>query len=121
MPEVRALGDALKGVIAGQFGNAADYTKVYLEGRRGKVRTEETNLGNLSADANLWYASVFSKAHVVLLDVTAAELKDILEHGAAGTAPGAAPGQFPQIAGMRVGYDPSGRPRAAGEDAQRAA
>lgn len=91
--------DALKGVIASQFGNAADYTKVYLEGRRGKVRTEETNLGNLSADANLWYASVFSKAHVVLLDVTAAELKDILEHGAAGTAPGAAPGQFPQIAG----------------------
>ena len=64
-----------------------------------RCEPEETNLGNLSADANLWYASVFSKAHVVLLDVTAAELKDILEHGAAGTAPGAAPGQFPQIAG----------------------
>lgn len=170
MPEVRALGDALKGVIASQFGNVAGYTKVYLEGRRGKVRTEETNLGNLSADANLWYANVFSEVHVaasikngggirteigsallpggstnprdivfsppseggiseghlratlrfdnglVLLDVTAAELKDILEHGAGGTVPGAAPGQFPQIAGMRVGYDPSGTPRAAGED-----
>jgi hypothetical protein len=30
-------------------------TSVYLEGRRGEVRTEETNLGDLSADANLWY------------------------------------------------------------------
>lgn len=65
MPEIRALGDALKGVIASQFGNVAGYTKVYLEGRRGK-RTEETNLGNLSADANLWYANVFSEVHVVV-------------------------------------------------------
>lgn len=61
------------------------------------------------------------QSRLVLLDVTAAELKDILEHEAVGTASGAAPGQFSQIAGMRVGYDPSGTPRAAGEDAQRAA
>jgi Ca2+-binding RTX toxin-like protein len=35
-----------------QFGR----TDVYLDGRRGEVRSQETNLGDLSADANLWYA-----------------------------------------------------------------
>ena len=37
------------------FGN----TTVFLNGIRGSVRTEETNLGNLTADANLWYAEKF--------------------------------------------------------------
>ena len=31
-------------------------SSVYLEGRRTNVRQQETNFGNLSADANLWYA-----------------------------------------------------------------
>jgi hypothetical protein len=31
-------------------------SQVYLDGRRGTVRTEEANLGNLTADANLWMA-----------------------------------------------------------------
>ena len=35
-----------------QFGS----TDVYLEGRRATVRSQETNLGNLSADANLFIA-----------------------------------------------------------------
>ena len=34
-------------------------TGVYLAGDRGDVRTQETNLGNLTADANLWYARQF--------------------------------------------------------------
>ena len=46
-------------VIRQQDGNILGRTSVYLEGRRGEVRTEETNLGNLSADANLWYAKQF--------------------------------------------------------------
>ena len=48
----QAVGD----LIDVQDGNIFGSTSVYLEGRRGEVRTEETNLGNLSADANLWYA-----------------------------------------------------------------
>jgi 2',3'-cyclic-nucleotide 2'-phosphodiesterase (5'-nucleotidase family) len=31
-------------------------TQVYLNGLRASVRTEETNLGNLTSDANIWYA-----------------------------------------------------------------
>ena len=53
-------------MITRQFGNVVGYTKVYLDGRRSKVRTEETNLGNLSADANLWYANQLSKQPVHL-------------------------------------------------------
>lgn len=46
-------------IIRQQDGNILGRTSVYLEGRRGEVRTEETNLGNLSADANLWYAKQY--------------------------------------------------------------
>ena len=42
--------------VAEQDGNILGLTDVYLVGERGAVRTEETNLGNLTADANLWYA-----------------------------------------------------------------
>ena len=31
---------------------------LYLDGRRSQVRTQETNLGDLTADANLWYANL---------------------------------------------------------------
>lgn len=53
---VRDIAQGVGGVIDAQDGNVFGLTDVYLEGRRGEVRTEETNLGNLSADANLWYA-----------------------------------------------------------------
>ncbi len=43
--------EALKARVVGE-------TKVYLEGERAKVRSEETNLGNLIADALLWKARV---------------------------------------------------------------
>src|SRR5690554_3668794 len=42
--------------VAEQDGNILGLTDTYLVGERGAVRTEETNLGNLTADANLWYA-----------------------------------------------------------------
>ncbi|MEO0602796.1 MAG: 5'-nucleotidase C-terminal domain-containing protein, partial [Myxococcota bacterium] len=51
-----AMRDALDGVIETQYDNVIGHTDVYLEGRRNNVRTEETNLGNLTADANKWYA-----------------------------------------------------------------
>jgi predicted extracellular nuclease/2',3'-cyclic-nucleotide 2'-phosphodiesterase (5'-nucleotidase family)/Ca2+-binding RTX toxin-like protein len=53
---VNDIAQAVGSVIDAQDGNTFGKTAVYLEGRRGEARTEETNLGDLSADANLWYA-----------------------------------------------------------------
>ena len=53
---VNDIAQGVGNVIDVQDGNVFGNTNVYLEGRRGEVRTEETNLGNLTADANLWYA-----------------------------------------------------------------
>ena len=54
--EVRAITNAVGSVITSLDGTLLGATKTFLEGRRGEVRTEETNLGNLSADANLFVA-----------------------------------------------------------------
>jgi 2',3'-cyclic-nucleotide 2'-phosphodiesterase (5'-nucleotidase family) len=54
--KVIEIRDGLKGVIAAKDGEFYGLSSVFLEGRRAFVRTEETNLGNLSADANLAYA-----------------------------------------------------------------
>lgn len=53
---VRVLTTAIATVINNKDGNKFGKTSVFLEGRRNLVRTEETNFGNLSSDANLWYA-----------------------------------------------------------------
>lgn len=58
--EVTKIQNALNGVIDSQFNNVVGYSNVYLDGRRSQVRTQETNLGNLTADANLWYANLLS-------------------------------------------------------------
>lgn len=44
---------AVDAVVSEQDGNTFGNTDVFLDGRRESVRTEETNLGNLTADANL--------------------------------------------------------------------
>nr|WP_302474087.1 FG-GAP-like repeat-containing protein [Roseococcus sp. MDT2-1-1] len=54
--EVKKITDAIQAVIETKDGNVFGFTDVFLEGRRNEVRTEETNLGNLSADANLFVA-----------------------------------------------------------------
>jgi hypothetical protein len=54
--KVIQIRDGLKGVIAAKDGEFYGLTSVFMEGRRSFVRTEETNLGNFSADANLAYA-----------------------------------------------------------------
>jgi Ca2+-binding RTX toxin-like protein len=46
-----------------------------------------------------------------LVTVTATQLKDIMEHAVAATAPGATPGQFPQLGGLSIGYNPNGTAR----------
>lgn len=53
---VKAVTDAVNAVIAAKDGLILGKSSVYLEGRRTNVRQQETNLGNLSAEANLWYA-----------------------------------------------------------------
>jgi len=49
---VSRLTEAVQDVVTEQDGNIFGKTTVFLEGRREQVRTEETNLGNLTADAN---------------------------------------------------------------------
>ncbi len=53
---VVSIIDGIRSVITEKDGNTFGSTSVYLNGERASVRTEETNLGNLTADANLWYA-----------------------------------------------------------------
>jgi 2',3'-cyclic-nucleotide 2'-phosphodiesterase (5'-nucleotidase family) len=62
---VKTLTDAIGNVIVSKDGNLFGKTSVFLEGRRNFVRTEETNLGNLSADANLWMAKQYDPATVI--------------------------------------------------------
>jgi 2',3'-cyclic-nucleotide 2'-phosphodiesterase (5'-nucleotidase family) len=161
-PEVQAIATAVKNVVTTKDGNIFGKTQVYLNGLRPSVRTEETNLGNLTSDANLWAARKVDPSTVIsikngggirdsigtvgtganpvygppaanptanknageisqldienslrfnndlsLVTVTAAQLKEVLEHSVAAVAPGAAPGQFPQVAGVRFEYDAS--------------
>jgi 2',3'-cyclic-nucleotide 2'-phosphodiesterase (5'-nucleotidase family)/sugar lactone lactonase YvrE len=50
---VRTLTEAIRGVVVAKDGEVFGATSVYLNGAREDVRTQETNLGNLTADANL--------------------------------------------------------------------
>lgn len=52
-PEIIEITEQLQTAIAEQEGNIFGNTEVYLNGDRSDVRTQETNLGNLTADANL--------------------------------------------------------------------
>jgi predicted extracellular nuclease/2',3'-cyclic-nucleotide 2'-phosphodiesterase (5'-nucleotidase family) len=163
-PTVQAVADAVGGLIASLDSHVFGYTDVFLEGRRTEVRSQETNFGNLTADANLWYARSVDDSVVVsikngggirnaigeivvptggtdapeflppaenplsgraeggisqlaiqdtlrfnngltLLTVTRAQLVDVLERGVAGAAPGATPGNFAQVSGVRYSFD----------------
>lgn len=161
-PEVVAAIDEVSAVITELDGEIFGRTEVYLNGLREAVRTEETNLGNLTADANLAAAREVDPTVAVslkngggirasigavapgpegtrvpppanpltgkeegevstldiqnalrfdnsltILTLTAAQLKEVLEHGVAATAPGATPGQFPQVGGLAFSFDPA--------------
>ena len=62
---VTDLTDAVQAIVEQKDSNILGKTDVYLEGRRGEVRTEETNFGNLSADANLAQAQEFDSSVMV--------------------------------------------------------
>ncbi len=164
---VVAISAALQQPLDRLAGNVFGLTGVYLNGVRGSVRTEETNLGDLTADANLYYAQqsdpsvaisikngggirdaigscyvppggtgadaytcsapagtpgVNAPGEIAQLDlmialrfnntlslvtVTGAQLQALLEHAVAASAPGATPGQFAQVAGIRFSFDPA--------------
>lgn len=59
------LVNAVAGVVNAKDGITFGSTSTYLQGERGFVRTEETNLGNLTADANLWYAQQYDNSVTV--------------------------------------------------------
>ena len=62
---VAAIADALNAVLVASEGNFFGFTDVYLDGRRSTVRTEEANMGNLTADANLYAAQQVDPSVVV--------------------------------------------------------
>lgn len=159
---VDTMVSAVESVVIAKDGNVIGKTAVYLEGRRSAVRAEETNLGNLTADANLAIAKVYDNSVAVsikngggiraeigevvetspgvyeylppqantlsgkdsleisqldvenslrfnnrlsVLDLSASDLKEIVEHGVAQSSPGSTPGRFPQIGGLQFSYD----------------
>ena len=66
-PRVVEITEAIRNVVIAKDGNIFGQTSVYLNGNRGAVRTEETNLGNLIADANLYVAQRVDPTVVVSL------------------------------------------------------
>ena len=123
--EINASQDELLNVVVGQTG--AD-----LEGTREMVRTQETNLGNLAADAfrsatgadialtngggirdsipagditKKQLVTVFPFGnYVVTMNVTGAQLTAMLENGVSRYPD--ADGRFPQVSGMSFRFDP---------------
>lgn len=64
---VQRLVGALQAVVVAKDSNVIGETTVFLEGRRSEIRTQETNLGNLTADANLQMARVVDPTVAVSL------------------------------------------------------
>ena len=56
-PDVRAIADAIADVVETKDGNVFGNTTVFLNGERASVRTQQTNLADLTARANLWWAN----------------------------------------------------------------
>jgi 5'-nucleotidase / UDP-sugar diphosphatase len=171
IPEVVAVANVIREILGELDGDAYGITSVFLEGRRPQIRDRETNLGNLTADANLWYAQQldldnpplvsvkngggirasigivsvppgeedsvvllppaandFGKPEggisqldiqtslafnngLVLLNMTSAELRDLLEALVAAAGSGA----WGHTAGLRVDFDPSLSARTRGD------
>lgn len=173
-PEVAAIAAAIESQIIATQSNVFGISNVFLNGNRtgtadaanlDGVRSQETNLGNLTADANLAYAQTYDSSVLVsikngggirasigetvvppggtgfvrqqngelvdsdgniikpeggisqadiaaslafnnaltLLTITRAQLVQVLEHGVANVGGG----QFAQISGVQVAFDPA--------------
>lgn len=66
-PTVLTVVSNLATIVDGKDGNRFGRTAVYLNGLRNSVRTEEANLGSLSADANLFRARQTDPSTVISL------------------------------------------------------
>ncbi|MEH2244721.1 5'-nucleotidase C-terminal domain-containing protein [Nostoc sp.] len=64
-PKIVAITEALKKVIIAQDGQIFGKTNVFLNAWRGDVRTQETNLGDLTAEANLAIAKRYDPKTVI--------------------------------------------------------
>jgi 2',3'-cyclic-nucleotide 2'-phosphodiesterase (5'-nucleotidase family) len=62
-PELVAVVDGVANFVNALDGTIFGQTDVFLNGIRGDVRTQETNLGNLSSDANDFYAEAYLDAY----------------------------------------------------------
>jgi hypothetical protein len=62
-PEVVAIIEGVQGYVNQLDGQVFGQTDVFLNGIRGSVRTQETNLGNLAADAQDFYAEEYLEAY----------------------------------------------------------
>lgn len=129
LAEFRAPIDALKAERVGE-------TRVALDGDRGRVRTRETNLGNLIADAMLWKAAGAGaqiaiqngggiRASIPAGPITLGQVLEVLPFGnylvvltltgeqiLAALENGVSQvenvaGRFPQVAGLRFTWDPA--------------
>ncbi|MCY3921939.1 MAG: bifunctional metallophosphatase/5'-nucleotidase, partial [Chloroflexi bacterium] len=67
IPGVSRIVRTLRAVIQERDREIVGRTSVYLAGRRSDVRTQETNLGNLVADAFLWLARQYDLRVAVAL------------------------------------------------------
>jgi uncharacterized repeat protein (TIGR01451 family) len=64
--QVSAITNGINNVIVSKDSNVFGYTKVYLEGDRAFGRSQEVNLGDISADANLFKArSAFAPSTIL--------------------------------------------------------
>ena len=72
--KVNDLVDAVQDVINVKDGNVFGFSNVYLEGERIQVRSQETNLGNITADANA--AALKSALGVAASDTFIVSLKN---------------------------------------------
>ncbi|HEY7886009.1 MAG TPA: bifunctional metallophosphatase/5'-nucleotidase [Cellvibrionaceae bacterium] len=68
-PEVAAVAHVIGDILSEFDSRAYGVTRVFLDGRRAQVRSRETNLGNLSADANLWYAAQMASENPPIISV----------------------------------------------------
>jgi len=69
IPEVVEVADVIREILGELDGDAFGITAEFLEGRRSEVRSRETNLGNLTADANLWYGQTMQADNPPLVSV----------------------------------------------------
>lgn len=66
-PVIVEITSAIGDIVTEKEGNVFGQTDVFLNGTRRIVRTEETNLGNITADANLSIAQEYDPTVVVSL------------------------------------------------------